>query len=93
LLGLDAEDRSMLRLHYIDGLNIGRIAAVFQVSRATIGRRMIAVRKRIVEEAHRLLGERLKATPEELESLLRVVRSDLAISLSAVLGEGDAAGR
>ena len=87
LAGLDAEERSLLRLHYLDGLNIERIGVVFQVSRATIGRRMIAVRERIIEDTYRLLRERLKITPGELESLLRVVRSDLAISLSGVLAE------
>ncbi len=82
---LDAEDRSLLRLHYLDGLNIGKIALVFHVSRATIGRRVIEVREKIVTEAWRLLRERIHATPEELESILRVVRSDLDLSLSVIL--------
>ncbi|HEX8794262.1 MAG TPA: sigma-70 family RNA polymerase sigma factor [Polyangiaceae bacterium] len=85
LASLDAEDRTLLRLFYMDGLNIDRIAVVFGVSRATIGRRMIAVRQRIVDEMHRRLREAIGATQEELASLLRVVRSDLAMSLSVVL--------
>jgi RNA polymerase sigma-70 factor (ECF subfamily) len=85
LVTLDAEDRNLLRLFYLDGLNIGRIAVVFQVSRATIGRRMVEVRERLIAETQRLLGVRLKATQAELESLLRVVRSDLAMSLSVIL--------
>jgi hypothetical protein len=40
-----------------------------------------------MEETQRLLAERLKATPQELESLLRVVRSDLAMSLSVILSQ------
>jgi DNA-directed RNA polymerase specialized sigma24 family protein len=44
IAALDAEERTLLRLHYLDGLNIERIAVVFNVSRATIGRRVIAVR-------------------------------------------------
>jgi RNA polymerase sigma-70 factor (ECF subfamily) len=87
LVGLDVEDRNLLRLHYLDGLNIARIGVVFQVSRATIGRRLVEVRERIVREAYRLLESRLKATPEELASLLRVVRSDLVVSLSVILRE------
>jgi hypothetical protein len=43
--------------------------------------------ERIMEETQRLLAERLKATPQELESLLRVVRSDLAMSLSVILSQ------
>ena len=90
LAGLDPEDRGILRLYYLDGLNIARIGAVFKMSRATVGRRMITIRERMVEDCHRLLRERLHATPEELESLLRLVRSDLALSVSAVLREGGA---
>lgn len=82
---LDAEERTLLRLFYIDGLNIERIGVVFGVSRATVGRRMIAVRERIVDEMHRMLREKLGASQEELASLLRAVRSDLAMSLSVVL--------
>jgi len=87
LAGLDAEDRSMLRLHYVDGLNIDKIGVVLQVSRATIGRRMIKVRESLFDETRRLLTARLKATPEELDSILRVVRSGLSISLSLLLRE------
>jgi RNA polymerase sigma-70 factor (ECF subfamily) len=87
IAGLDMDDRNLIRLHYIDGLNIERIAVVFRVSRATIGRRMIAVRERILAETNRLLRERLNATPSELDSLLRVVRSQLGMSLSDALRE------
>ena len=87
LEGLDAEERSLLRLHYVDGLNIDKIAVVFGVSRATIGRRMIGVRERVGEVAHRRLADELHATPEEIRSLLRLVRSRLTLTLSAALRE------
>jgi RNA polymerase sigma-70 factor (ECF subfamily) len=87
LAGLNPEDRTLLRLHYLEGLNIGSIAVVFRVSRATIGRRVLALRQRIMEDVKSTLRRRLKATSTELESLLRAVRSDLAMSLSVVLRE------
>jgi RNA polymerase sigma-70 factor (ECF subfamily) len=82
---LDPEDRGVLRLFYIDGLNIERIGALMRVSRATIGRRMIALRERVLRGTRGLLQARLHVTPNELESLLRCVRSDLAMSLSVLL--------
>ena len=88
MASLEADDRTLLRLHYLDGLNIDRIAIVFGVSRATVGRRLIAVRERILEEAHRQLSERLGASRADLASLLRAIRSDLAMSLSVVLRDG-----
>jgi RNA polymerase sigma-70 factor (ECF subfamily) len=87
LAALCPEERSVLRLHYLEGLNIGSIAAVFHVSRATIGRRVLDLRHRILEDVKRLLRVRLNTTSTELESLLRVLRSDLAMSLSVVLRE------
>lgn len=86
IASLGADERTLLRLYYLDHLNIDRIAVVFGVSRATIGRRMIDVRERVVETVHRLLRKELGASAEEVASLLRVVRSDLAMSLSVVLG-------
>ena len=85
LAALSPEQRSLLRLHYVDGLNIGKIATVFGVSRATIGRRVLELRESIFADVVDALHARLGATPEELDSLLRVVRSGLAISLSSIL--------
>jgi RNA polymerase sigma-70 factor (ECF subfamily) len=82
---LTQEERSLLRLHYLDGLNADRIALVIRVSRATVTRRIAAARERVLGVTHELLRARLKATPKELESLLGAVRSDLAMSLSLVL--------
>jgi hypothetical protein len=47
---------------------------------------MITARARLHEETLRLLGESLRVTPAELESLLAVVRSKLDVSLGALLG-------
>ncbi|HLK37307.1 MAG TPA: sigma-70 family RNA polymerase sigma factor [Polyangiaceae bacterium] len=85
LAGLEVEDRNLVRLHYLDGLNLEGIAEVLHVSRATIGRRVVAVRRLILEETNRLLRERLRATPAELESLLKLVRSRLGVSLGEAL--------
>jgi RNA polymerase sigma-70 factor, ECF subfamily len=80
---LDHSERNVLRLHLTDGLNLDAIARVLGVSRATAGRRLLAARTRVREQALHLLGERIVATPAELESLLEVVRSTLDLSLAA----------
>ncbi len=82
---LTPEERSVMRLFFVDGLNLDRIGDALGLSRATVGRRMIRARERLLEETLRLLGDRLRATPTELESLLAVVRSKLEISLAALL--------
>jgi RNA polymerase sigma-70 factor (ECF subfamily) len=83
---LTAEERSVLRFYFVDGLNIDRIGGALGLSRATVGRRMVTARSRLRAETLRLLAESLRATPTELESLLSVVRSKLEVSLGALLG-------
>jgi RNA polymerase sigma-70 factor (ECF subfamily) len=70
LAALGPEDSALFRLHFIEGLNIGRVAAVLQVSRATIGRRVIALRTVLTEGVRRLVCDRFDATPAEAFGLL-----------------------
>jgi RNA polymerase sigma-70 factor (ECF subfamily) len=82
---LSAEERSVLRLHYLDGLSIDRIGLILLTSRATVGRRMIAAREHLVRNTRRILQERLRVTTSEIQSLFRLVRHELASELGAVL--------
>ena len=84
---LTSEERTLLRLRFVDGLNIERIGVVLGLSRATVGRRMIAARERLLEEAMRALGERIQATPTEVRSLLGFLRSQLEISFGHAVGD------
>lgn len=87
---IDPDERTVLRLHYTDGLNLDGIARILGISRATAGRRMLGARTHVREETLRLLGARIEATPAELESLLAVVRSTLELSLGALVADGPA---
>jgi RNA polymerase sigma-70 factor (ECF subfamily) len=83
--GLAPEQRSVLRLHFVDGLNLDRIAPILNVSRATVGRRVVEAKTALLRSILTLLGERLQATPSEIESLLAVVRSTLYGSLAGLM--------
>jgi RNA polymerase sigma-70 factor (ECF subfamily) len=82
---LGAEDRLVLRLHYADGLSLDQVAATLDYSRATAGRRLLAARTLLREETLRILGEELKATRDELESVLAAIRSHLEVSFGALV--------
>lgn len=82
---LTAEERMVLRLHFVDGLNLEQTGVVLGASRATVGRRLIAARERLLEETLRLLCERLHATPPEVRSLLGFLRSQLEVSFGALV--------
>jgi RNA polymerase sigma-70 factor (ECF subfamily) len=75
---LTAEQRTVLRLHFVEGLNLERIAKMFGTSRATVGRRMLESKRELLRRVRALLAERLGATPSEVESLLAVVKATLS---------------
>ncbi len=83
---LDAEQLSVLRLHYTDGLSIDRIAALLSVHRATAARRIRAASDAVRAETRRLLHARLELSTGELDSLAGVVQSQLHLSLDRLLG-------
>ncbi len=91
LASLEKDERSVLRMHHIDGLSIEEVGAAFRVSRATAARWLAKARARIVEETERRLRERLRgaaadpAGPDSgphVHSLLALVRSQLDLSIS-----------
>ena len=75
----------MLRLYYVDGLGVEKIGAMYQVHASTVTRWMQASREALMLETKRLLGERLKLSGREVESLLGLLRSGMHASLRKVL--------
>jgi RNA polymerase sigma-70 factor (ECF subfamily) len=84
---LESRDRALLRMHFLDGLNLERLGIAFQVSRATAGRMLLAARTRLLDGTLGLLGDRLGLRPEEVQSLVGVLRSKLEVSLRVILRE------
>jgi RNA polymerase sigma-70 factor (ECF subfamily) len=80
LRALSTDARNVLRMHYLDGATIDEIAAVYDVHRSTAARWISESRAAILDEARHLLRERLKGTPSEVESILRLVDSCLDVS-------------
>ena len=78
---LTVEQRNILRLHFVDGVGLEGMAAILRFSRATAGRRVQEARTALLEGTMALLGKRLHASPSEVESLFRAVRSALEVSL------------
>ncbi len=85
LAALPQKTRSLLRLHYVDGLSIDQLARVYHVSRATAARRLADHRAELEQATRSRLLRLLKITEEELQSLMGLVRSQLHLSLERVL--------
>jgi RNA polymerase sigma-70 factor (ECF subfamily) len=82
---LPADDRVLLRLHLVEGLNLEKLAAALKFSRATAGRRIQDARSRLRQETLRVLEGRLDAPRDEVQRAMDAMRSRLEISLRALI--------
>lgn len=82
---LEARDRLLLRQYALDGLTIDQLAALHGVHRATAARQVQAARAAVLSRTRWELTRRLRLTPREIISMMRLIRSQLDISLSRAL--------
>jgi RNA polymerase sigma-70 factor (ECF subfamily) len=85
LRALPPEERTVLRLHALEGCTIDELAALYGVHRATAARWIEGARERLLEETRRLLGERLGLPASEVDSVLGLLRSRVELSLQPLL--------
>lgn len=79
---LPDDDRSVLKLHYLDGLTIDEVGKAFRVSRASAARLIAAARERIVKRVERTLRDRLGPHAPGAHSLLALVQSQFDLSVA-----------
>lgn len=82
---LGDRERSMLRMHFADGLNIDRIGEAYGVHRATAARWIAHAREELMKKTRTFLQVELKVTASEWDSVLRLIQSQISISMSALL--------
>jgi RNA polymerase sigma-70 factor (ECF subfamily) len=87
---LSAEDRTLLRQQIVDGMSIDAIGAAFGVHRATAARWLNRARAALVSATHRRLADRLKLPVEQMDSVIRLVASQLDASVIRYLRDGRA---
>ena len=78
---LSERERNVLRQYHIDGLTIDQLAGLYQVNRATTARWVAGARLAIVTKTRNLLVERHGIAATEVDSIIRLVRSQLAVSV------------
>lgn len=84
---LTDRERLLLRQHVLDGLGIDQLAPLYQVHRATAARWIAAAQRAVIDKTHAALRDRLRIPADELASILRLIRSQLDISLPVALRE------
>ena len=81
LARLSAEDRILLRQYHRDGLTVDELAALYRIHRTTASRRVRKAPGDLTEAILADLGDRLKLGENDAQSVLRLVRSQLELSL------------
>lgn len=87
--GLSDKDRDLFRLSVIEGLSTPAISRLYQVNQSTISRWLTSAKQRVFDETKALLQRRLRLSPGEFESILRVLNSQIDVSLSRILKKED----
>ena len=81
---MEPEQRNLLRLHYIDGLPLDQIGTILKVHKATVSRRIAAIRDQILLTVRSELRRQLHSSESVVDSLLAQLQSQLNLSLSAL---------
>ena len=86
---LAPRERSLLDLSTVKRLGIDKIAAIYNVHRATAARWVTGARDNLTRAIHRILGQRLGLREGELDNLLPLVESQIELSLERLLRSRD----
>lgn len=85
LAALPERDRLLLRLSVVDGMGVDAIGALHGVHKATAARWIAKAREDLADGTRTRLGERFRLSRTELESITRLCRSQVDVSLVRLL--------
>ncbi len=77
-------ERNLLRQHYLDGMSLEAVARVHRVHRATAARWLADAREQVLRGTREELGDALRLSPSELESVLAFVRRQSSFGANMV---------
>lgn len=83
---LGAREQTLLRYHHVDGLNIDEIGAIYRIHRVTAFRWIEKAKELLARSTLEILRGRLRLPANELDSVLRMIRSQIHLSLVRHLG-------
>jgi RNA polymerase sigma-70 factor (ECF subfamily) len=81
---LGERDRNVLRQYHIDGLTIDQLATLYKVNRATTARWVAGARLAVITKTRQQLVEHHGVDASEVDSIIRLVRSQLEVSVREV---------
>jgi RNA polymerase sigma-70 factor (ECF subfamily) len=82
---LTPRERTLMSLHYLDGVGLEELGRTYQVHRITITRWLAAARTSLLEGCRDELATRAKLDALEVDSFIRALQTQLDISLRRLL--------
>lgn len=85
IANLTDREKTLLRMHCVDGLGIDSIGRVFRAHRSTVARWLVAIRTRSLEGVMQRLSATLGGSDDELRSLVNALVTDIHLSMGRLL--------
>jgi RNA polymerase sigma-70 factor (ECF subfamily) len=85
LAALEARDKNLLRQHVVDGLTVDELGPLYGVHRATAARWVQRAKEKLLHETRKQFMARARISSRECESVLRLVRSRIDVTLGRLL--------
>jgi len=82
---LTDRERTLLRYRFLDDLSIDEIGVLYRVHRATVARWIAAIREGLFEGTRTRLVTHLAISESEVDSVLRLIDSQLDISIETIM--------
>jgi len=86
---LSTDEKTLLRLRYLQNQGIDSLAVPFKAHRSTVARKLRAIREKLLTHLRQSLGVHIpRLSDSEARSLWRAVRSQVHFSFSRLVGPG-----
>lgn len=89
---LEPKQRNLLRQHLLGGLSATQLAGLYNVDRSTTKRWLVRAREDLWSQTRRRVMQQLGLSRSEFESVVRLVQSELDLSMPRLLGPDDGDG-
>lgn len=83
---LAPRERTFLRHQHVDKLTLDQISSTYNVHRTTVARTLASARDHLIEQTRSQVATELGIRPDDLASVIAALDTNLALSLSRVLG-------
>jgi RNA polymerase sigma-70 factor (ECF subfamily) len=84
---LTTRQRNILRMHFIDGIPLDRLATIYGMHRTTLGRWVTSTCDEIMATARRRLGARVQLPAGAMDSIVAILRSEIDFTASLLLSD------